>query len=89
MHVFLVNRCNCHAHSHCNLYPLKTADWQPKARPRATRGARRAKPVARVLIPLGYLHTGKGKHQRSRKFINDRGRMAMHGWSSYCSKKCR
>jgi hypothetical protein len=33
-----------------------------------------AKRRARVLIPPGYLHPGKRKHQRSLKFTNDRGR---------------
>ena len=38
--------------------------------PRANGTERRA----RVLIPSGYSHPGKRKHQRSLKFINDRGR---------------
>ena len=33
-----------------------------------------AKRRARVLIPPGYLHPGKRKHQRSLKFIKYRGR---------------
>ena len=30
---------------------------------------------ARVLIPPGHLHTGKGMHWRSLKFVNNRGRV--------------
>ena len=46
--------------------------------PRANGAERRSgrQPGARVLIPPGYLHPGKGKHFPSLKFINNRG------WSS-------
>ena len=43
------------------------------------------KPRARVLIPSGYLHPGKGTHLRSLKFIKYRGRM-VYGWSSHWSQ---
>jgi hypothetical protein len=43
------------------------------------------KPGARVLIPSGYLHPGKGTHLRSLKFIKYRGRM-VYGWSSHWSQ---
>ena len=44
-------------------------------------------PGKRVLIPPGYLHPGKGKHQQSLKFINNRRRVTMiHGWTSLISK---
>jgi hypothetical protein len=60
--------------------------------PRANGAERRSgrKPAARVLIPSGYLHPGKGTDSRSLKFIKYRGRMAMiQGWTSPLISKIR